>query len=178
MVQGFISLFTDLSWFVVLALAVSLFCLAIEIFIPSFGLAGIMGFLLGALGVGLSINEMVEKKQDFLWIVADILIIFLVVLLICKLIAIAINKNKRRKKINYVVIDGNNVPTDDMGNPNYSFLIGKVGECKTDLNPSGKVEINGGIYNVFSEKGYLFKGNSVVVVRTVSSSIYVKKIKS
>lgn len=178
MVQGFISIFTDLSWFILLALAISLFCLAVEIFVPSFGFSGILGAILGALGIGLAINEMVENNQDYLWVVADIFIIFLVVLSVIKIIAIVILKNKKKRKVNYIVIDGNNVPTDDMGNPNFSFLIGKVGECKTDLNPSGKIVIDGGIYNVFSEKGYLYKGNHVVVTRTVSSSIYVKKVKS
>ena len=178
MVQGFISLFTDLSWFVLVALAVSLFCLSVALFVPSFGLAGVMGFLLGALGIGLSINEIAEKNGDVLWVIADILIIFLTVLLIVKLLVMIVQKYKKRNKINYVVIDGNNVPTDNMGNPNYSFLIGRVGECKTDLKPAGKVVIDGGIYNVFSEKGYLYNGNKVVVTRTVSSSIYVKKVKS
>ena len=83
----------------------------------------------------------------------------------------------KRKKKNSATINGNVVPVDDMGNPNYSFLIGKKGECTTDLKPIGKAKIDGKVYIVTSEKGYLYFGNAIEVVKTESSIIYVKKIK-
>jgi len=85
---------------------------------------------------------------------------------------------KRKKKSNLIVVDGNKVPADEMGNPNYSFLVGKTGECITDLKPIGKAKICGHIFTVKSEKGYLYNGNFVEVVKTESTTIYVKKIKA
>ena len=84
---------------------------------------------------------------------------------------------RKRKNKNLIQVDGNIVPSDDVGNPNYSFLIGKIGECVTDLKPIGKAKIEGNIYNVKSEKYYLYNGNRVRVVRTEGSTIYVEKIK-
>ena len=63
-----------------------------------------------------------------------------------------------------------------MGNPDFSFLNSKTGVCVTDLKPSGKVEIEGEVYNVLARKGYIYCGISVRVVKTVGASIYVEKI--
>ena len=176
MIQGFIDLFISSDWMVLLALALSLICLSVEMFTHSFSLAGVVGLILGALGLWLGISDSWNYSGEMLWIIVDLLIIFLVVLLPLKLIALKIKSKKT--KIDYLLIDGNKIPADKMGNPDFSFLIGRTGECITDLKPSGKIKIDGKIYNVLSEKGYLYNGHFVKVVKTVSASIYVEKIKS
>lgn len=178
MVQGFVTLFTETSFVAWIALVVALGCLIAEIFIPSFGLVGISGTILGVLG--LIVNAFIPNLgvAGIIWLTVDTLLIFAVVLTTIKIIYLAKNKKLgKKKKKEYLVIDGNKVPADEMGNPDFSFLLGKEGVCVTDLNPSGKVEIDGVKYNVLAEKGYLYNGNKVKVIKCVSSSVYVEKIK-
>ena len=176
MIQGFIELFTMSDWMVLLSLGLALVCLSIEMFIHSFSLSGVIGIVLGALGLWIGISDSWNNSNVLLWIIVDVLMIFLVVFVPLKLIALKLKRKKA--KVDYILIDGNKIPADNMGNPDFSFLVGRTGECITDLKPSGKVKIDGKIYNVLSEKGYLFNGNFVRVVKTVSASIYVEKIKA
>jgi len=177
MIQGFVDLWTLSDWYVLLLIAFALVCLCIEMFTFSFSIVGLTGIVLGFLGLWLGISDNWSLCDSILWVIADILIIFILVLVSLKLIAIHFKNKKIRAKTDYLLIDGNKIPADKMGNPDFSFLIGKTGECITDLKPSGKVKIDGKIYNVLSEKNYLYNGNAVKVVKTVSASIYVEKIK-
>lgn len=177
MIQGFVELFTSSDWMVLLSLGLALLCLSIEMFIHSFSLSGVIGIVLGAMGLWLGISDSWNNSKVLLWIIVDVLIIFLVVLVPLKLIALHIKHKKNIAKKDFLLIDGNYIPADSMGNPDFSFLIGRVGECVTDLKPSGKVKVDGHVYNVLSEKGYLYNGNAIRVVKTISSSIYVEKIK-
>lgn len=179
MLHGFVTLFTEtdlISW---IALGVSLACLVAEVFIPSFGLVGIGGLLIGIVGVGFNAsNKPWLDTADILWLVVDTLIIFVVVVLVIKITYVLLQKKKKKVKKETLVVDGKEIPADAQGNPDYSFLKGRAGVCVTDLNPSGKVDIDGEVYNVHSDKGYLYNGNMVRVIRVSGAIIYVDKIQS
>ena len=55
-------------------------------------------------------------------------------------------------------------------------LVGTEGKAHTDLRPSGKVIINGQIYDAASEIGYIEKGSAIKVKRQESGQLYVEKI--
>lgn len=55
-------------------------------------------------------------------------------------------------------------------------LIGKKGVAATVLRPSGKVIIEGEYYDAVSDKGFINKGDEIVVRRYSSSQLYVSKI--
>ena len=178
MIQGFVTFFTETSFVTWIVLAVSLACLISEVFIPSFGMVGIGGIVLGIAGIVFNATKPWLSAGEIIWLVVDTLILFAIIVGAVKLIDFIIRKKGGiRKKVSaYLEIDGKKIPADSNGNPNFSFLKGKAGVCVTDLNPSGKVEIDGDIYNVFSREGYLYNGNMVRVVKTVGASIYVEKI--
>ena len=52
-------------------------------------------------------------------------------------------------------------------------LVGKTGTAKTVLRPSGKVEVDGKIYDAVSEQSFIEKGTQVHVVRYETGQIYV-----
>ncbi len=56
-------------------------------------------------------------------------------------------------------------------------VVGKIGIAQTVLRPSGKIIINGKLYDAFSRGEYVEKGESVEVVAVESSTLRVKKIK-
>ena len=57
-----------------------------------------------------------------------------------------------------------------------TILTDKMGTADTMLRPSGKVRIEGKMYDAMSEFGYIDKGESVRVTRSESGQIYVVKV--
>ncbi|MDI9605554.1 MAG: NfeD family protein [Bacteroidota bacterium] len=54
-------------------------------------------------------------------------------------------------------------------------LVGNVGVAATDLRPSGRVLMDGEYYDANSLKGFIDKGDEVVVVRYENFQLYVRK---
>lgn len=59
----------------------------------------------------------------------------------------------------------------------YGMLVGKEGIVTAELRPSGKVEINGKIYDVVSTGAYIEEGERVVVAEAVGMRIVVQRVK-
>jgi membrane-bound serine protease (ClpP class) len=60
----------------------------------------------------------------------------------------------------------------------FTHLAGKEGQAATVLRPSGKVWIEGELYDGISESGFIEKGEKVKVVRTESAQVYVESVRS
>ena len=60
-----------------------------------------------------------------------------------------------------------------VSSPNLTQLIGKEGMAATILRPSGKVSIEGELYDGVSESGFIEKGTPIKVVRFESAQVYV-----
>ena len=60
-----------------------------------------------------------------------------------------------------------------VSSPNLTQLIGKEGTAATVLRPSGKVSIEGELYDGVSESGFIEKGTPIKVVRFESAQVYV-----
>ena len=58
-----------------------------------------------------------------------------------------------------------------------SILVGKTGIAATVLRPSGKVLIEEEYYDAVSDKGFINKGEKVIVKKYGSSQLYVVKVK-
>jgi membrane-bound serine protease (ClpP class) len=58
---------------------------------------------------------------------------------------------------------------------NKTNLVGSYGVAVTMLRPSGKVEIEGDIYDSISETGYIDQGEKVLVTRYETGQLYVEK---
>ncbi len=58
--------------------------------------------------------------------------------------------------------------------PAQKNLIGKEGTAKTILRPSGKVLIDGEVYDAVAENGYIERGEKIVVKGYASGQLYVK----
>lgn len=59
----------------------------------------------------------------------------------------------------------------------YGMLVGKEGVVTAELRPSGKVEIDGKIYDVVSTGAYIEEGERVVVAEAVGMRIVVHRVK-
>ena len=58
---------------------------------------------------------------------------------------------------------------------NQKNLVGKTGVAVSVLRPSGKVEIDGEVYDAVSTDGFTPKGETVVVKKDLAGQLYVTK---
>ncbi len=169
----------------ILIFVVGLILIAVEIFaIPGFGVAGISGVVLMVAGLTLSMVENIEPgsfNYDFSKVIRAffVVIIATVVSIIASLIL-----TKQMFNMNYSigaklalaktqnVDEGYTSATDE-----YSGMLNKTGVAKTILRPSGKVEIEGDMYDATAITGYIDQGVEIEVVNYQTGQLFVRKRK-
>lgn len=168
------------NWELVLfILGIILLCLEIFV-IPGFGLSGILGIIfilisLVSAGIGILNFEFIEQslmyiiKSLLLVITSFILAIFLSIYLTRKFVG---SSNLPFALRTQTSVDDGFVSVDMAAKSE----IGKIGIAHTDLRPSGKVDINGEIYDAQSNFGnYIAKGSKIIVKKYRSGQLYVSK---
>ena len=163
----------------ILIFLIGLVLLAIELFvIPGFGIAGISGIILIMAGLILSLLNNVDfdfnnvNQKDvgvaIFIVTAGMGLAFGLILYISSKIGskglfknIALNETMETSE-GYIGVSMDQVQ-----------LIGKIGEASTVLRPSGKVKIDGVVYDAISIQSFIEKGASVKVVKYETGQIYV-----
>lgn len=166
----------------ILAFIIGLVLLALEIFvIPGFGIAGVSGIILIILGLTMAMVDNIAFKFEglqaldkvlkaFLIVVFSIGTAFILSIIISKKIftsstfRLALNTVQKREE-GYIGID-----------LHQKQMIGKTGVAQTILRPSGRVEIDGEIYDAKAEISYIEKGEKIKVIRDEAGQLYVIKI--
>lgn len=169
------------NWEIVLFI-LGLALIALEIFvIPGFGVAGISGILLTL--AGLILSMLGNVGFDFEPIQADNLITAILVVLISSALAIFSSvfigiKFLQSNFFEKLVL--NSVQSKEMGyvgtNPSINQLVGKQGKCLTVLRSSGKVYVDGDIYDATAIEGYIEKDALVEVLRVEGNQLIVAAI--
>ncbi|MDR2498419.1 MAG: nodulation protein NfeD [Tannerellaceae bacterium] len=160
----------------ILIFVVGVLLVALEIFvIPGFGLAGISGIILIIAGLALSLLDNVDfnfegvSSSDYgrsmLTVLLGVGLGFFAALWISS--RIGSRGIFKRVALATDLADAISVPV-------VHGLIGKNGRSLTVLRPSGKVVIDGEIYDAISETGFVEKGVWVKVVRTENAQVYVE----
>ena len=153
-----------------ICLAVGLILLAIEIFIPGFGVCGITGITL----VVFSVLFRVITSKNILHFVSLLAIIIIAIALFL-LIGIRSARYGLLSKTP-IIETSTSIPTDYADDSkNYGFLINKVGVTKTICKPIGKMELDNVEYQVISNGDYIDADTKVKVVEVDGSTIIVKK---
>lgn len=153
-----------------ICLAVGLVLLAIEIFIPGFGVCGITGITL----LVFAVIFRVITSQDYVHFVYLLLIIALAVGL-TMLVAIRSARFGLLSKTP-IIEKSTAIPADyASNNKNFGYLLNKVGLTKTVCKPSGKMELDNIEYSVISNGDYIEPNTSVRVIEVDGSTIIVKK---
>ena len=140
----------------IIVLVIGILCMVAEIFIPSFGVAGGVGFLAMTVGI-------IMMAQNF----AQGLLYFAIMLVISVLFLILgyhfIGSSKIALK--------NNLNEDVL--PDYQRLIGKRGRSVTPLRPSGTIELEGERYDVLTKGGFIGVNETVEVAAVENNRIFV-----
>ncbi|MDD2799490.1 MAG: NfeD family protein [Bacteroidales bacterium] len=166
----------------ILLFIVGCILLLFEVFvIPGFGIAGISGISLIFVGLFLSLLDNVnfsfdkttshDSSRAILTLLSGITLGVVAIIWLANKIGsnglfnrLALHKAEDKA-------DGYVSVSMELGN-----LLGKTGRCETILRPSGKVRIDGIVYDAISINSYIDKDEEIMVVKFENAQIYVKQI--
>ncbi|MBP2026337.1 membrane-bound serine protease (ClpP class) [Acetoanaerobium pronyense] len=152
--------------FAVLIFLLGIVLLTIEVFIPGFGVFGIGGIIaiFGSIVMASS-----SAAQAILSISIALVITTIVIALIIKYIP--------KRNLSKTLFLDTNLDKEGgfVSSKEVIELIGREGKSLTYLRPSGKIEIDGQIYDATTNGMYISKDTKVIVLNSVGSRLIVKE---
>lgn len=157
--------------------------LAVELFvIPGFGVFGVLGiiFILGGLVLGMLPNQnfnfdFVPDSQLF----AALLTVILAALGSVGLVFWLTPKVNQWGAFSAITLAGTQEKSQGYTSSSYpDTLLGKEGVVHSRLRPSGRVIIDGDVYDAYSRGDFIEQGEKIVVISTEGTSLKVKKLEA
>ena len=168
-------LFSNMEWFVAVLVSVGFVLLLLEILTPGFGAFGISGLILNIAAI--IFRAIFHKDNDnvvmqiFIFILFDILVIAFFILVVFILWKCKVLKKSPFFLSSTAVNKDRSDATKDL-----SFLLNKEGETFTLMRPSGKILVDGKIYDAESNGVVIEKGTKIKVVAYIDSILRIEKI--
>lgn len=157
--------------------------LAVELFvIPGFGIFGVLGivFILGGLVLGMLPNQ--DFNFDFVpasQLFGALLTVILAALASVGLVFWLTPKVNQWGAFSKITLATTQERSEGYTSSFYAnTLLGKEGTVHSRLRPSGRVEIDGEIYDASSRGDFIDQGEKIVVVSTEGTSLRVKKLEA
>ncbi len=142
--------------------------LVVEMYIPGFGVPGILGIA----SLVLSFILLHPTMEQGLVLLAILGAILCVALSVCLFTASRGRLNKSKLVLNDVA-----VPADAAENNDLNYFIGKTGSAHTALRPAGIGEFDGVKLNVVSDGEFISAGRPIRVQSVAGNRIVVSEIK-
>jgi membrane-bound serine protease (ClpP class) len=142
--------------------------------IPGFGVAGISGFLMIAYSFFTMLIGDYPLPEDFNIAIRSMSYSFVLMIALGILSFKALTRSDYYKK--FIPVEGQSSAEGYSVSRGYGNLIGQIGQCVTILRPSGRVEINGKVYQAISAGEFVEVGETVLVSGTEENQIIVKKV--
>src|SRR5699024_1498574 len=168
---GYFTLVGTTNWFPVILFVLGIVLIVIEVFIPGFGAAGIVGALLLSGGLYLTLGDIQQTLQDLV----------LAVLLSGMMLVLLLRNGYSFKNFSRLVLQTNQ--TSEKGyssskSVHKEIKEGLSGTAVTNLRPSGKAAFQEGnvILDVLSESGFIQSGQSVSIKKINGSKIIVRSV--
>lgn len=138
----------------------------VEMHIPGFGVPGILGVLSLIAGVMLFARSPTEA----------LVITIIIVALLCVALSFVIRSaTKGRLAHSKLVLHEVSVPT--VSENDLTFFVGRTGEARTALRPSGIAEFDGVRLNVVSDGEWIENGRKIRVERVEGNRIVVSTVR-
>ena len=154
--------------------------LAVELFvIPGFGIFGVLGIvcILGGLVLGMLPNQ--DFNFDFVpasQLFGALLTVILAALASVGLVFWLTPKINQWGAFRHITLATTQDRSAGYTSSFYSeSLLGKIGTVHSRLRPSGKIEIEGEIFDAYSRGEFIDQGEKIVVISTEGTSLKVKK---
>lgn len=155
---------------IVICVIAGLALLIVEVFMPGFGVPGISGIIL------LTISAIL------LWVRSGPLAALGLVVVIVALVAISLSvtlksaANGRLSKSPIILRESERPEDGYVASSDMSVFIGRDGETRTVLRPSGIADFDGVRLNVISDGTYIKQGAKVRIDRVEGSRIVVREV--
>ncbi|MFA6770568.1 MAG: NfeD family protein [Bacteroidales bacterium] len=170
------------NWEIIVFVLGVLLILAEIFVIPGFGIAGISGIILMITGLSLAMidNTLFYYEGDFNFIV---IIKPLSIVLLSSFISLVGSIYLAGKFLNSSFFPGLSLKTVLNESEGYAIsdislpgLVGETATVRTNMMPSGKIEINGKWYEASLENGLAEKGERVIVTRSEGGRLYCERL--
>jgi membrane-bound serine protease (ClpP class) len=171
------------NWEILLFVA-GLILLALEVFvIPGFGVAGVSGILFIVLGLTLSLIKSVPSEfpvnlPDGPAFTNALFIVLSSIIISISLSFYLFGRFIKSSMFRHVSVQTTMAKEEGFVGVDMkeNELVGKTGIAFTILRPSGKVEIDGNVYDATAETGFIDKGEKIVVVKFETAQLFVRKL--
>ena len=146
---------------------VGIVLLLLEVFVPSFGLLGV----LGSLGLLSGVMMAGENPQQTMWLLG---VAFLLALLV---VGVAFKYWKHRGVWHrFILREQLTTEQGFVSNPNKHYLQGRQGKALTPLRPAGTALLAGERVDVVTEGGFIESGKTVSVIQVDGTRVVVKEV--
>lgn len=156
---------------------VGVILLFVELFvIPGFGIAGISGIILIGTGLVFALleNDWFSFDQVEIPDLSQALITVLGGMLLALLVIIYLSTRIGKKGMFRKIALDTDLETSESADKQHFALIGKTGTTMTELRPSGRILIDGEMYDAISNRAFIEKNRSVRVVKFENMQLYVE----
>lgn len=155
------------NWTSLILFTIGLILLVIEAIVPGFGLPGIGGILFVFLGVVLAVDSV---STALLSLSIAVIVTAIVTIILVKL-------GFKSKLIDKVILTSNHTTERGyLSTDNMNIYLGKIGISKTELRPTGFIEIEGIKLDALAESGHIQRDAQVKVVKVEGSKIFVRRV--
>ncbi|WP_414838792.1 NfeD family protein [Carnobacterium sp. TMP28] len=155
------------EWFPIVIFILGILLLILEVFIPNFGVAGVLGGLLLFGGIYLNYGDAGQSLFDLS--IAGIISVVLAIILLKKGYSFG-NFKKLILEENMTKVGGYS------SNKDYTDYLGKKGISTTTLRPAGKVAFDDTELDVLSSGEQIEPDTSVEVIKVEGSKIVVRRV--
>ncbi|WIV10670.1 NfeD family protein [Proteiniborus sp. MB09-C3] len=140
----------------------------IEIFVPGFGVPGILGIIFLIAGVIVTAKTLVHA-----------LILILLILAILGVLTSLLLRSASKGRLSKKIVLSTSINKDEgyIGTSDMQFFLNKTGTALTILRPSGTVDFDGVKLDVVSEGDFIQRGTEVKVIRVEGRKIVVRQVK-
>lgn len=160
---------------------IGILLLAVELFVlPGFGVFGVLG-IIGILA-GLALGMLPNQNFDFQFVPATELFTALLTVILASIAAVGLifwltPKVNSFKAFQTITLSTTQQRLDGYTSSFYeNELLGKTGTVHSRLRPSGRIEIEGQIYDAYSRGDFVDQGEKIIVISTEGTSLKVKKV--
>jgi membrane-bound serine protease (ClpP class) len=164
----------------IIVFIVGVVLLAVELFvIPGFGVFGVMGIV--CILAGLVLGMLPNQNFNFDFVPAADLFGALLTVILAAIAAVGLIFWLTPKVNQWSAFKAISLATTQQRSDGYtsSFysdtLLGKVGVVHSRLRPSGRIEIDGDLYDASSRGEFIDQGEPIVVISTEGTSLRVKQ---
>ena len=155
------------EWYTIIIFILGISLLIFEVFIPDFGIAGIIGILLIIFGLYQTLGDLTQAIRD----------LSIAILLSVGLVIVLAKKGYSFDNFSKLVLQ--NDLTSERGflsNIDYSSLLGQTGKTLTALRPTGKALFEEITLDVLSQDERIEENVLVEVVKVEGSKIIVRRV--